>query len=67
MKPRMQNHVQPRESGAQRNQQVREEIENFLRAVDSYPECAAEEPSLSFRQHLSSFFTVAHTARPRRH
>jgi hypothetical protein len=70
MSPKVQHHVQPRESVPPRNAQVREEIRNFLRAVDSYPDRAAKEPRLSFRQHLSSFFATAHDdrsdVRPRR-
>ncbi|MGO9165682.1 MAG: hypothetical protein ACLP56_02300 [Candidatus Sulfotelmatobacter sp.] len=66
MKPKMPHHVQPRESVSHRNEQVAEEIQKFLRAVDSYPERVAKEPRLSFRRHLSSLFT-AHGDRPRRH
>jgi hypothetical protein len=57
MKPKMQ--VQPLEIAAPRNQQVREEIRNFLQAVDSYPARVAKEPRVSFHQHLCSFFAAA--------
>jgi hypothetical protein len=33
---------------------VEEEIQNFLRAVDSYPARVAKEPRVTFREHLSS-------------
>jgi hypothetical protein len=56
MKPKMQHHVQPRESIPHRNEQASEEIQTFLRAVDSYPERVAKEPGLSFRRHLASLF-----------
>ena len=35
-----------------RNEQASEEIQKFLRALDSYPERVAKEPSVSFRRHL---------------
>jgi len=31
---------------------VQREIDNFLRALRSYPECFAHNPRLSFEQHL---------------
>jgi hypothetical protein len=58
MKPKMQHHVQPRESVPERPEQVSEEIEKFLHAVDSYPDRVAKEPRLSFRRHLSSLFQI---------
>lgn len=54
----MQRQVQPPVSAPVRQEQVRREIQNFLKAVDSYPARAAKEPALSFRRHLSSFFAV---------
>jgi len=36
--------------------QTRQDIENFLRALDSYPDRFARNPLLSFEQH---FFRVA--------
>ena len=39
-------------------EQVRAEINSFRQAVDSYPARAAKEPSLSFHQHLGSFFVT---------
>jgi hypothetical protein len=65
MKPKMQHHVQPRESIPHSNTQASEEIEKFLRAVESYPERVAQEPSLTFRQHLASLFESRDKNTPR--
>lgn len=43
-------------SGIGRKREVHREIENFLRALSSYPDGFARDPYLSFEQHL---FTVA--------
>jgi hypothetical protein len=58
--------VQPREVAAPRSgpaplvrAQVREEIQNFLQALDSYPARVAKEPRVSFHQHLCSLFALA--------
>ena len=61
----MQYQVQPREIVVHRSEQVRvrEEIQNFLRALDSYPARVAKEPGISFHQHLCSFFAPAHDER----
>lgn len=71
MKRKMYSQVQPPENVLLRNAQVREEIQNFLLAVDSYPDRVAKEPRVSFHQHLSSFFAAAgddrHDSRSRRH
>ncbi len=56
----MHYHVQPRETVPPRNEQVQMDIQNFLRALDSYPARVAKEPRISFQQHLSSFFAPAH-------
>ena len=45
----MKNRVQGADSVG--NQQVREEIENFLRALSSYPESFLRHPGISFEQH----------------
>jgi hypothetical protein len=50
----MQPQVQPRTSVPPSNRQVREEIQNFLRALDSYPARFAKHPRVSFQQHLRS-------------
>jgi len=58
--------TQPRESVAPRSgpvplvrAQVREEIQSFLQALDSYPARVAKEPGVSFQQHLCSLFAAA--------
>jgi hypothetical protein len=61
----MRHHVQPRDSVQPRNEQVRKEIQGFLRAVNSYPDRVAKEPRISFQQHLCSIFSHA-PADPRR-
>jgi len=58
----MQHHLQSRGSAPPSSQQVQsqqaqEEIQNFLRAVDSYPERFAKEPRLSFQRYLRSFLS----------
>ena len=40
--------------------EVQQEIDTFLRAINSYPDRFAREPYLSFQQHLSSIATTAH-------
>jgi hypothetical protein len=52
----MQRLVQPREILPLRHRQVSDEIQKFLRAVNSYPDCFAKKPSLSFQQHLVRVF-----------
>ncbi len=46
-----------------------EEIQKFLRALDSYPERVAKEPNVSFRRHLSGLFKASRKKpdEPRRH
>ena len=67
MKPKMHQQIQPREVappiGAQiqariAKGEVNEEIQSFLRAVNSYPARVAKEPQISFQQHLSSIFAA---------
>ena len=57
MKPKVREQLQPRRTGL-RDAQVREEIRNFLRALDSYPACAAKKPRVTFQQHLGSIFAA---------
>jgi hypothetical protein len=64
MKARMTN-VQPRESLLLGNRQVRSEIRSFLEALDSYPERFAEEPGITFEQHLCNLVSAG-TREPRR-
>jgi hypothetical protein len=58
MKRKMHCEVQPGEISPPRSRQVREEIQNFLQALDSYPARAAKEPRVSFHQHLCSIFAT---------
>ena len=53
--------VDPLGSDADRELEVQQEIDSFLRAVNSYPDRFAREPYLSFQQHLSSIVTATHT------
>jgi hypothetical protein len=39
-------------SDARREREVQREIENFMRALTSYPDRFARDPYLSFEQHL---------------
>ena len=47
------------EHKAQHESDAQREIENFLQAVESYPDRFAREPYLSFQQHLCSIVTGA--------
>ena len=40
------------ESDAARDREVRQEIENFLNALSSYPDRFARDPYVSFEEHL---------------
>lgn len=46
--------------GSMGKSDVRQEIDNFLRALSSYPDRFAREPYLSFQQHLSSIGAADH-------
>jgi hypothetical protein len=66
IKRKMHYPIQPREVVVPRSRtvplvraQVREEIQNFLRALDSYPARVAKEPRVSFHQHLCSLSVAA--------
>jgi hypothetical protein len=61
MKPKMQRQV------SHRNRQAFEEIQEFLRAVESYPERVAKEPTITFRRHLSSLIAAPQDDARRRH
>ena len=76
MKPKVHYQLQPRKTVAPRlasqvhEDEVQEEIRDFLRAVASYPDRAAKEPSVSFQQHLCSIFAASDPrpgTRPKRH
>jgi hypothetical protein len=41
------------------NEEARVEMQSFLEALDSYPECFARNPGVSFEQHCSSLMTFA--------
>jgi hypothetical protein len=65
MKPKMHHQVQPREIAPPRmaqiqgeKREVEKEIQDFLRAVNSYPARVAKEPRISFQQHLCSLFAA---------
>jgi len=64
MKARMIN-VQRRESLLSGNKQVRSEIRRFLEALNSYPERFAEEPGITFEQHLCNLVSAG-VREPRR-
>jgi hypothetical protein len=61
MKPKMKRLV------SHRNRQAFKEIREFLRAVESYPERVAKEPTITFRRHLSSVMAAPEDDAPRRH
>jgi hypothetical protein len=46
-------------SDASREQEVKQEIENFLNALSSYPDRFAREPRLSFQEHLFDIETAS--------
>jgi len=48
------------------NEQVRREMQNFLQALDSYPDRFAREPEISFEEHCSSLIEAAAPAPSRR-
>lgn len=52
-------------SEAVREREVKQEIETFLNALRSYPECFERDPYISFEQHLFSLVACAHVARDR--
>jgi len=47
------------------NEQVRNEIERFMRAIDSYPDRFARDPRLTFEEHHGRLARAA-TEEPRR-
>lgn len=46
-------------SDASRDQKVKQEIENFLNALNSYVDRFAQEPRLSFQEHLFDIETAS--------
>jgi hypothetical protein len=53
MKPKVHYQVQPRQN-VPPEAQVHQEIETFLRALDTYPARAAKQPRVTFQEHLCS-------------
>lgn len=51
------------ETEATRRREVQQEIENYLLALSSYPQRFADDPYVSFEQHLFSMMTAGHTSR----
>ena len=66
MKRKMNSVIQPQEIGSPRADQTEREIHNFLLAIDSYPARVAKDPTLTFQQHLCSFFVSSEKDRSRR-
>jgi len=63
MKSKVHYQVQPRQTVRPASQpvdilQVQEEIDNFLRALNSYPARAAKDPRVTFQQHVGSIFAA---------
>jgi hypothetical protein len=56
--------VQVREGEMPVDEQVRTEIQTFLRALDSYPDRFARDPGVTFEEHRNSLVQI--TSRPRR-
>jgi hypothetical protein len=46
-----------------RRREVQQEIENYLLALSSYPERFADDPYVSFEQHLYSMMAAGQTFR----
>jgi hypothetical protein len=70
MKSKINQQVQPPEMLFLLNQKAEEDMLTFQVAVDSYPARASKEPSVSFQQHLCSYFGAADDGnydRSRRH
>jgi hypothetical protein len=53
MKQKVHYQVQPRQN-VPPEAQVQQDIQNFIRALDSYPARAAKQPHVTFQQHLCS-------------
>jgi len=58
--------VRERESQVVGDEQVRAEIQSFLKALDSYPEHFALNPGITFEQHRDSVVPTAKTVTFRR-
>jgi len=55
-KLKLHHQFQPRDEPVR--EEVRQEIRNFLQALDSYPSRVAKDPCVRFHQHLSSLFAA---------
>lgn len=55
MRTRTSNQPTPRIAQV-RDEEAQREVQSFLQALRTYPDCFAQEPQLSFQQH---FFRVA--------
>jgi hypothetical protein len=72
MKRKVHYQVQPRQtvpppSGQIHSLPVQVEIENFLRALDSYPARAAKQPHVTFQEYITSIFAADRATPRRRH
>jgi hypothetical protein len=56
MRTRTSNQPTPKIAQAQDDEEAEREVQSFLQALRTYPDCFAQEPQLSFQQH---FFRVA--------
>jgi hypothetical protein len=52
--------VQSASQSMRHEENVQQEIDTFLQALDSYPDRAAKDRSVSFQDHLRSIFDQAH-------
>ena len=59
MKRKLGSQIQSCEIRLPSHEQAKSEIQSFLRAVDSYPARVAENPALTFHQHLRSLLASA--------
>jgi hypothetical protein len=59
-------HVRAEDSRRAGNEQVRREIQSFLRALHSYPDRFVKDPSISFEEHRRGFGRAASAATRRR-
>jgi hypothetical protein len=50
-----------RETAMSINQQVLTEIQIFLKALDSYPDCFARDPQITFEQHHCGLISPSKT------
>jgi hypothetical protein len=58
------NHVPPGATLWHRDEQVTDEIKKFFSALESYPQRVANEPGISFRQHLARLLRPQEAPQP---